>query len=585
MRKWTALLVALLLLLGLMPAAAQDAPPAELARYFPGKTALFATFRTDPGYLDALDAQLARLPLASMIPEGSPRTIRDMLNQSLTEAGTTLDEVLAWLGDYAAFGFWQKPGESPDSLTDHWQIVAKVSDRAAAEAYLMKLARGALSRETVGEFTRFTSTDGEGVIEISDELLLIYPTLNGGQPSAADMDPTLDRAPSFQSAVGALPAASYNILLYLTPSVIPADDPQAEMLFKNAGPLAVGLTILDDSVLVVDSAQLPGAAGDPAPSTAVNLKFAQYIPSSASAVIQGRDLTNLFNNLINLATISSPSDSNTPDPTEELSAGLRMAGLDLQKDFLDWMTGDFVLFSRINTLPVLNSLMENNPELTGNLDFGLVIEAVDPVAARGLATKLDVLLNQLVLGSKPEGIAIGDDTIGGTPVTLIQIDAPTATGQGLSLELVLGASDRVFFIATRSAAQAFLTGDGILSSDATYMAAQQYFLPQPATVLYTSGEGFVGTVGGFGLVGIFAMVGPAVGAVFDEIVTELDGSTPPSTPVPENSLQVFGQEMTPERVSALVTDLIAAVNHSSITSTVTVDGVTQVRLALQLQGE
>jgi hypothetical protein len=586
MRKWIVLLVTALLALVVMPASARTETAPDLARYFPAKTAVFITFRTDPAFLDEVDAQLAKLPLAQLIPPGQPTTVRGVLDAALATENTGLSEVFAWLGDDVAYGFWPKPGQPDSQISDNWMIVAQVRDRAAAEAYLEKIAPDTLVKQTVGDYTQIGVPGGDGVFFLNDEALFLLPANPEEVTPPAPPDPPLNSAASFVSAVNALPAASYNALLYLLPGVIPQTDEQAALLFKDAGALLIGLTVLDNSVLTIDSVQLRGKSGDPAPAPAVDLAFAQYIPSNASAVIQGTDLNNLYGNLLNL--ILQTSQDTTTDPADQLSMGLRMMGLDLQKDLLNWMTGDFALFMRTDALAILNGALNGQVDLTGKLDFGLVFEATDPAAAQGLATKLDLLLKQAATNG--QGVSVSNDTIGGTPVTLLQVDIPATSGLSLSLELALGANDHIFFVATRSAAQTILTGDGILSRDPTFTAAQAYFLPNTSTVWYTNGEGAVGTVGGMGLTTGFMLVGPAIGNVFNNIVTELDGAgSTHATPTPRPTLspaeQVFGAGMTAERVNGLVADLIAAVNHASITSTVTADGVSQVRMVLQLQGE
>lgn len=587
MRKWIFLLWSAVLLLAVMPAAAQSGTPSDMARYYPAKAGLFIAFRTDPAFLDEIDGQLAKLHLSQITPTGQPTSVRAVLETALAEGNTNLSELFAWLGDYASIGFIPLPDQPADRMNDNWIFVAQVRDRAAAEAYLDKIAPDTVVKETVGAFTKFSTPGGDGVFFINDEALFLFPAnADTAQPPALP-EASLIGAADFQTVLGSLPADSYNALLYILPKIIPQTDPQAALLFQNAGPLLVGLTVQGDSVLTIDTAQLRGRGGDPAPAPAVDLAFAQYIPSSATAVIQGKDLNNLYNNnLLNLLSISQP-DSNVGD---QLSLGLRAVGLDLQKDVLDWMTGNFALFLRTDTLPILDGIFKQQVNLTGNLDFGLVVEATDPAAAQSLATKFSLLLKQATASGNSEGVSLSDDTIGGTPVTVIHLDPPASSGMILSLEIVLGANENIFFVATRSAAQAILTGDGILSHDPTYAAAQSYFLPNTATVWYTNGEGAVGTVGGLGTIFGGVMLGPAIGSVFDEIVAGLETSgptaataTPPPTLTPAE--QVFGAGMTADRVRGYINGLIASVNHASITSAVTEGGVSQLRLVLQLQGE
>ena len=224
----------------------------------------------------------------------------------------------------------------------------------------------------------------------------------------------------------------------------------------------------------------------------MNPDFANFIPGNASLVIHANSLTNLYLTTTNfLDSLNAGSDSHAP--SAQVKQVLSMFGIDLQRDLLSWMTGDYALFFRADMLDLVSAAVTNTTPNLENLDqkfdFGLVVEATDPDKARAFAARLDTLIQQMVAGQ--QGITVSSETIHGVDVTVLSLSAPLDARNTLNIDLLIGASDDVFFLATRPAAETILNGDGMLTGNRSYIEAQNYVLPNPTTVVYADGEGLV----------------------------------------------------------------------------------------------
>jgi hypothetical protein len=265
----------------------------------------------------------------------------------------------------------------------------------------------------------------------------------------------------------------------------------------------------------------------------------------------------------------------------------------LQDDILSWTTGDYALFTRLNVVDLAAGVVENPnvlPDLNGRFDFGLVIEATDAEKAQALAEKLGALITGALSQGNTPGVTVGSDEINGVAVTVISLEAPIAPGNTFNLDITLGASDDVFFIATRPAATSIITGDGTLASNPGYLDAQPYLLANPTSVWYADGEGLIAGLGGITLVTL-ALLGPAVGNTFDTIVAELEtppnlsgeatpvaSPTPLPPPTPVSGLTIGGLDAA--QVAGQLQSAVDAITSSSISSTITEAGVVLVRFAI-----
>src|SRR5690606_3532266 len=156
--------------------------------------------------------------------------------------------------------------------------------------------------------------------------------------------------------------------------------------------------------------------------------------------------------------------------------------------------------------------------LSERIDAGLVIEATDPARAAGLAASLGQFLTQMTAGQ--QGISVGSETVAGVETTVLGIEFPVDPTTTLAIDLLLGASDEIFFLGTRPAVERILTGDGTLPGNALYNEALALTLPNPTSLWYADGEGLLISTS-VGAIVPLALLGPAIGNVFDNIVTEL----------------------------------------------------------------
>ncbi|MBL8132496.1 MAG: DUF3352 domain-containing protein [Anaerolineae bacterium] len=586
-RRW---LIFMLLLLTLLPslALAQDERPAltDLARVMRADTALYVAMRTDEEFLTLLESLTQPLvDLANASGQPSP-SLRDALNQGLAAANTDLDSVMAWLGDTAALGATAGavlPDVPPGAAGGAVILAAQIDDRAAAEAFFASALPDAPPPVMQGGMSIYEGAGSNGGMAITDDLIVVYTSTPN---PLLTRDAKLNSSGSFQSAIDALPADAYNLLVYADPRWVTAAEPiEAFAQPLQSAPLAVGFTLLDDRSFVIDSAQLPldGAqAGAPA---AIDPTFARFLPADASATIQAVNLSGLIRSALALADAAAANGSQAPVPSAQAAQLFAFLGLDLEEDLLSWTTGDFGLFLRVNFLDLAPSLVRGGiPDLSTlseRIDAGLVIEATDPAKAQALAVKLSEFLTQVV--ENMQGISISSETVHGVETTVIHLDLTLDVTTTIPVDLLLGASDEIFFLGTRPAVEAILSGDGTLPANPFYNAALAHTLPNPTTLWVADGEGLVivaGTVVGIQL----ALVGPAIGTVFDSIVAEIQAqgggavATPTPTPTP-----AIGVLLPPELAEA-VGNAIGVLQRSSGTISATVNdaGVTLLRFVITL---
>ncbi len=572
MKKHLLLFLLLALFLNFTIVHAQD-DVSGMAAYFPYDTMLFAATRTDEGFLDLLN-NLSNVTELSGVPFPTLRTqIDDLLRE--VDAKTDLDTIMSWLGDYAAFGIL--PGAD---AVDDFYFVLEIEDRAVAESYFESVLPSDYTKETDATYTTFSSGSGDGNIAIDDTLALIYPDTVG--LPLRTREARLNSNATFQQIIAELPADLYNVLLYADPSII-TEGAEIPPGILPDGALAAGLTILDDSTYVIDLAQL-GDDSQSAPT--VDRDFARFIPRNASMIVHATDLTALYDNLINVArnVVRQDSGNTAADPADQIEQTLAAIGINLREDFLSWTTGDYALFTRFDILDLLPDFAANPnvaPDLNGRLDFGLVIEATDPDKAEKIARQLGLLARQF--GTSAEGLTVSSDKINGVDVTVLGITTPISPTNIFNLEIAIGASDDVLFIATRPAVTSIITGDGTLATSPGYLDAQPYMLQNPTSIWYADSEGLLIGVGGVGIT-TFGVMGASVSGVFDEISDSMstnaeDWPTPTPQPTPTPTPL---EGLTPEQIVQLVQSFADAITSSSISSTITANGTTLVRFAISL---
>ncbi len=590
MRKVMILSLLVLLLLGAAAALqAQDAVPnpAEMARYFPADTGFFVAFRLDDAYIDQLDTlsqiglNLQQRVVSALSGDVTPPlSLRDQLNQSLRSLNTDLDSILGWLGDLGAVA--AVPGTDG---TPQFSLVLELADRQGLEAFLQATEPDDW-RESRLEGTTRVFDQRDPIIAITDDYLVVYNRTAADRPDPNADRPSLSQNEDFGAALGQLPAKNYNVMMYVDAADL--NEPQFQsslILLSAAGPAAVGLTILDDTTLVIDSAQRPATNTAATGAPAVDPDFLRFIPTNASAVIQATDFTNLYNNILSAATVAAQASGSSDEQMSvqaQLESIAQMVGIDLQDDLLSWTTGEYGLFIRSNIVDLANDLSQTEAlDVASRFDLGLVIEATDPAAAAAFAQKVGSLAQQFA--GQAEGVTISQDTIDDVPVTVISINAPLpAPARAYKTDLLIGATEEVFFIATRPAVATIIAGDGSLMDSAAFREAEAYFLPNPTSISFADGEGFVTTTSLATIVPL-ALLGPSIGNVFADIVAELQQGTLVPSPTPTSTPTPTPGPLLPPAVAQAIESSIRTVSSSSITSTLTADGTTIIRLALTYQ--
>jgi hypothetical protein len=623
MRRGLLLLVAVALLLnlavfvgdgsGVRPVRAADVP--ALAAYAPPESVLYLEFRTDDAFIDALD-DLRRQIVRSLPPGMMPADIslRALLALAFQSAGVNFEnEVRPWLGERAALfvgevrPFVGRPNLSQGDLPA--ALVFGISDRAAAIALIDQLLaqqpmlKEALKKGEEGTYTvyRAANPSVEAAIAVNDNALIIGT--DAGIDAATAMRGKLFEQASFVEVMALLPEKSYNVLAYVdspqilelsqaamgTSSPMTAGDRQLfEALSAAIGANAIGATILDDRTLVLDSVQQTGdlskltALGLSMPTyNAVDPAFLANIPSTAAAVVHGTDLKGLIDSslatLVGLEKWQVEQRGTQPVVEKQIAQFeaelLKNTGISLRNDILNWLTGDFAIIAGYQTpapgTPTLFTvpLFAPGTDIQQAADWGLIFEATDAPKAAALVAKLETLLAVLVKDAAQGNprVRFSTETIGGVEVIVLSLSQEMDTRiPQFSVDLIIGANDKVFVIATRKLAEAILTGFPGLDSGKTYQEAAKYLLPNSAAVAYLSREGFT-MIGDLLVLGTTATRAETIPAMLPT-----PGPTPAGDPqarAREAALQAVTQAQAVVRVIANLFDsatISASVNEDNV---------------------
>ncbi|GAB4572596.1 MAG: hypothetical protein Kow0077_12460 [Anaerolineae bacterium] len=512
MRRLLAGLLALSLLLATLPLPVFAGPAdslASLARYFPAETPVFVALGAQPADIDALDAALDAL--RAVAPDEFPAnlSIRALLNLAAVSlvGGTFEDGIQSWLGDSMAAGLL---GVEPALLSaDEPPLVIafEVTDRAALEQFMADLAKVAFSDveqpfvigETAG-YARYDVVGEDMTFLAGDDVLFLGPSV-GIELLLAAQGPSLADSADFQEAFGALPAPRYNLALYVDSRQFvrlgaAAGELPESLRPEDAPPLAMGLTLLEEQALVLDTvsgrSRLVNAAELPQLPPA-SLEFAANLPADAFVAVMGKDVPALvtwgqaaFRTLLELAA-QDPDFTfelegfTTTDPTEaleEIQRRVEMAreefreltGLDLAEDVIGWMTGAYGVFMRIDSA----ALAAGEPEPFG---LGAVLEVTDPAAVDRLMVGLQ--------RATEVGERVTEDEVAGNPVFIIE-DVETEEG---TMDLIMGGRQAVFVLATRADGQMVLSQDMRSLYDAPrFQAAAAHVIPQASVVAFVNFE-------------------------------------------------------------------------------------------------
>jgi len=542
------LIVALLVLLSALPAAAQTAPDlSALARFFPADIPIFISFRTDDGFIATLNNLAERITarVSDAVMDQSLQEVLDQLVQSLYPGGSFQENVRPWLGDTAAVGFLsltQQMTFSADLDSDEQPVLIAISIKNPTAALdfvvnLLNQDRTPFFQTTgdgytllvIGQTTMPSSLDNSTFVVVRDEVLLISASSDTSVFAPDTLpSPSLADTPRFTTALGWLPAQSYNAIVYNDAfagvlNSLPADDLTAGFLTQILGqvglttdtvtPQIFGFTLLDGTTLTIDGASYADPSASPLTPAAlrpVDPTFAARIPANVPLAVHASDLKLQIeaaalgiNSL--LETLSTESLGDTQDIEEarmELRKQLARANnlftsltkLDFVEDVLSWLDGDYIAFLGLN--PALDTTSMMGIMTAFPLELGIAIEVTDTAKAQATFEGLTLGLRQLVQmanasasTSEPEPqLAVTTDELAGAAVTVLTI---TSRDLPWPIELLMGTNDRVFAIGTRSAVAAMFSADGGLTTNEAFRAAQAYMLPNANSIAWLNPAGLL----------------------------------------------------------------------------------------------
>jgi hypothetical protein len=520
-----------------------------LARYLPDSTQMFAAFRTDDATIATLDGLVAKVGkfIPGGLPAGaSLKSALDQAASSITTGGTFKTVFRSWLGDTAVVGI---PVPFQQVMTSargpQVEIALSVTDKAAAEKFLVNAYKNVsadyFTKSTQGDFTVWSHKDQYSpfVAALSKDTLLLI----NGSDTLPKVDPqkTLLTNANFANAIAMLPEKNYGMVAYLDVPAINRASMQVMManmaamsgsqpamrllsdlltaVYDAVGPEALGFTILDGRALTLDGAVLRGDTSKldalglklTTSTKPVDLSFAANIPADAPLVMQGTELGPAmqvsFDNfraigdyvqksgiLRDLAARSGDRHAaqflgnfNIADLltfSELMFSGF--TGMNLEKDVLSWMDGNYASYLRVPTSGGAFSV-----------DMTLVVEDTKGGAAQDTVKKLNDALSQF--RSFKVDFANGVITLHGVIPALLGNALPPAMAADPAWDIRIGANAKVLAMGTRPGVQYSLFHDGAsLANDPTFKAAQAYLLPDTVTLGYVNLKPFYPVISRFG---------------------------------------------------------------------------------------
>jgi hypothetical protein len=519
MRK-IALFILMTLLVAVGAVSAQPVPTSDLstlAQHYDDDTLFFASVRTDEAFFQEIDALVTRtfefLP-ESQRPDG---TLLEALNQELqADTGQTLDEaIFPWLGDTAAIGVPGMTFAEISQSDELFYLAFEIDDPDGAVAYLESV----IDNPTITEQNDFTLIEGveDGLIAVGMDVLFLAASDAGNMLPLSGVESPLSENAQFTDTLALLPAEGYNAIAYVNTGEIQrltfeAAEAEGESIpgflaqfTQVTTTQAFGATIQDNSALILDIAQTidtsvydefgietyrPGA---------VDLSFAERIPADAPLVIHSAEFgPSLQSSLDNLRAVGdyiqqsetladlaetgqgfplSPQERailNNVDPAWLIGAFnvtfAGLTGLSFERDVLTTLNQDIAVYLRV--IP-----SEGFPVLPVVPDFGVLFQTDGAEAT-------DTLVQSLVDAFAAYDLDYATEPYGsGQALVIDQIGREF--GQPIpQLDALIGGSDDVFAIGTRSAVEAALDTSGGLAASETFTDAGQYLLSEPTSVAY-----------------------------------------------------------------------------------------------------
>lgn len=551
MRKWFALPFILALILALAAGSTLAKQSAEeltgMAAYFPDDTLVYASIRTDAGFIETLDGLVGQVSanLGEMMP--AQLTVEDVLDLVTFGAlGSSYDaSVGAWLGNSVSIGVLSLNMGSTQELPPA-MLALEIRDRAAAEAFFSELFP--TYQMTVNDdHTLYESGPGLDTIIVTDEFALVG--LVGGlvQNAYSGFSSTLSDSEEFQAGLEALPEDGYNILVYAnarlineetmdmvqqqlrsTSADVPGMGVLSGLMNRNAtgGTAVAGFTILDGRTLAVDFAgvlsdeELAALADSPGylEQNPISMDFAGYVPGEAHLVVLdnafGPDLLAIFDALNAVAPVLEEfidAFANDPALLREMDDDMDPAMVQQFIDMLD-LSGINVggmlknqltmLVAGVTGLNLENeilswmtgdyatwmTLIPVESDLNFSFDVGYATENTDPDAATHV-------ISRIAEASDLYGVTYSDEELGGgraiglvAPIRgpLSYALDPEILYATPELDLVLGTNDDVFVASTRPGAEFALDpgSDSLLDNPRFAYAAENVFLDDTVLAWY-----------------------------------------------------------------------------------------------------
>ncbi len=514
------------LLLGVLPLRAQPNVD-ELLRFAddaPFNAAAFGAIRTDSAYIETLDGVIAQvtsaLPSDLVPPDLSLSAVLDLVSSQITGSGFN-QGLRPLLGDVAAFAL----GDLGAQIDDTWYndndlplaLYLAIRDRNAVNEAVNQFlvqAAGSLTITDTPDGTLYAADlRPAGYFLVRADSLIIALT--------PDMLPTsgasLNDNPYFQSAVGSLPAESYNIIGYVDVAYLgsvivgrdswqPADSRIAQMLiFRSLGVTAGGATILNGTTLTGDVVLSPGnlqplesfgidVRGAPEP---INPALLNRLPSDSALVWHGtyplgaldlvdRSISGAVEGLFGAVLDADPVSRATFDA---LGASLlfypnailtNLGGLTFE-DYAEWLQGDYLVVMRPNL-----SYLPRSPGLP--FDGGIILEAANPESARErmlrFARELTLMLRA---GSLPYHASLipVQTRIADADAVLLRAQVQNFSDRSVSyIDFAIAADDQVMAIGTLDFVETVLGNANADSSP--FDADQGVLLPESRLALYVN---------------------------------------------------------------------------------------------------
>lgn len=550
----------------------------SMAQYFPTDTNIFTVTRFDDEFIDEVDTLYSII--STVLADNNiyiPPDLTDLLSSTVT--GLEQEVIQDWLGEYIAIGQTEEA---------ELYIVFLLDDRESFEAYLSQF----YPEDAPAQFgsTVLYAADGF-VVEFDGSVMRamvgdLLPDLDDG---------TLQDTSNFQNIISALPLEEYAVGMYfnaqrLLTEQVPID--QLEIVNPNIGSVAIGLTSIDEKTMVADVVHVPVESTSYNGSGRISSSFMSNIPDNMANVAVASDLSHLIStSLDELYAIDERSGGmlQMPNVNEEIFSQL---GIDLEDDVLSWLIGGYAMFANIDVIPIIKDSLAYELNVNGRINLGVIADAgADPIASARLVNRLDLILQSIARSSE---LSYRNEVIAGVDVSVIVFDVeirnpfvrqpcgPSEVTSDISIEFVLGSNNDLFVFATRPLAEMILRGE-YQSIDATesYMQAQEYFLPDPTSIWYSTGSGILQNAIVLNPDTSNILVGPAIGCIFEDIVAELNTSldgTPTVTPTPLPTATPDFQQI--DRQVEPLEDIVNLIDSASITSTVTDDGIIMARFAI-----